>query len=147
MNRNKLTLRITAVVLICVMAMSFAACKKKNPTTESNPSAIGSSEASSITTTTVPTTTLTEYSGPVANSQQVTWEESALEAEKTYYATVTAGEFLNVRKGPGTEYDKVGTLTRGQAVTVVARTSNGWYKTVDGYYVSETYLADSAPSA
>ncbi|MCR4689385.1 MAG: SH3 domain-containing protein [Saccharofermentans sp.] len=129
------------------MAFSLAACKKKTDPSASDASAIASSNASSMTTTTIPTTTLTEYSGPVPNSQQVTWEETALEAEATYYATVTAGEFLNVRKGPGTEYDKVGTLTRGQAVTVVARTSNGWYKTADGYYVSETYLATTAPTA
>lgn len=146
MNRKKITIRLTAVLLVCVMAFSLAACKK-NKTSESDASALNSSEASSITTTTIPTTSLTEYSGPVANTQQVTWEETNLEAEKTLYATVTSGEFLNVRKGPGTEYDKVGTLTRGQVVTVVARTSNGWYKTVDGYYVSETYLAAEAPTA
>ena len=34
----------------------------------------------------------------------------------------------------------VGTLSRGQSIVVVARTSNGWYKTIDGFYASETYL-------
>ena len=34
--------------------------------------------------------------------------------------TITANQ-LNLRKGPGTGYDKIATLTKGHAVTVIGR--------------------------
>ena len=41
---------------------------------------------------------------------------------------------LNVRAGAGTGYKKLGSVTRGEALKVVAE-QNGWYKIVygDGY--------------
>ncbi|MBP5180633.1 MAG: SH3 domain-containing protein [Clostridiales bacterium] len=57
------------------------------------------------------------------------------------YAAVSEGEFLRVRKGPSTEYDIVGTLTRNQQVQVVAVTDSSWYKTIDGFYISSSFLA------
>lgn len=35
---------------------------------------------------------------------------------------------LNVRKGPGTKYAKMGTLSKGAKVEVVSKLSSGWYK-------------------
>ena len=35
---------------------------------------------------------------------------------------------LNVRKGPGTKYAKMGTLSKGAKVEIVSKLSNGWYK-------------------
>jgi len=145
-NRELITGRIIAILLAGTMMAGLSACGSKTAETTAA-SVAASSDASATTTTTVATTVLTEYSGPLANDQEVTWEESPLDAELTLYSTVTAGEFLNVRKGPGTEYNKAGTLTRGQTVVVVARTGTGWYKTSDGFYVSETYLSATAPTA
>lgn len=138
MNSKLSAARITAGMLIGVFALSAVACGKNNkPAIDSVPST-----SSMITTTSsvAPTTTLTMYTGPLTNDQQVTWKETTLDQQVTYYAKVTKGEFLNIRKGPGTEYSKIGTLSRGQSIIVVARTSNGWYKTIDGFYASETYL-------
>ncbi len=136
MNSKMAAARISAGMLIGVMAFSFVACGKKSKPT------IASTTTSEITTTTTtaPTTSLMLYTGPLTNDQQVTWKETTLDQQVTYYAKVTKGEFLNIRKGPGTEYSKIGTLSRGQSIIVVARTSNGWYKTIDGFYASETYL-------
>jgi uncharacterized protein YraI len=143
-NSKLAAARITAGVLVGVMVLSAAACgKKAKPTIASSTT----SELITTTTTTAPTTKLSTYSGPLTNDQQVTWKETTLDQQVTYYAKVTKGEFLNIRKGPGTEYTKVGTLTRGQTIVVVARTSNGWYKTIDGFYASETYLSKKPPTS
>ena len=55
---------------------------------------------------------------------------------QTMYVTART---LNVRKGPGTSYAKVGTLSRGTAVQVVGFSGN-WAKLSNGYYVSTSYL-------
>ena len=63
----------------------------------------------------------------------------------TKYVTANA---LNVRSGPGTNYSKVGSLSKGTEVTVHS-SSNGWAKitssSVSGY-VSEQYLSATKPS-
>ena len=64
----------------------------------------------------------------------------------TKYVTPSNG--LNVRKGPGTSYSKIATLSKGTEVTVYL-TSNGWSKIkangVEGY-VSSEYLSSTKPS-
>ena len=65
---------------------------------------------------------------------------------KTYYST-TSG--LNVRSGPGPSYASKGTLSYGQAVSVVD-SSSYWYKIKfgSGYgYVGSKYLSTSKPSS
>ena len=142
MNRKRFTLALIASMMIGVTCLGLAACKKTEPTETS----VESSEETTTTTTTIPTTTLTEYTGPLTNDEEITWTETQLESPATYYCNVSKGEFLNVRKGPGTKYEKVGTLTRGQSIVVVAKAGGGWYKTQDGFYVSETYLSGTMPN-
>ena len=43
-------------------------------------------------------------------------------------ATMYAQNAVNLRQGPGTEYAKVGNLTKGQQVTVTGQAGNGWYQ-------------------
>lgn len=143
MNRKRFTTALVAAMMVAALCLGVAACKKKPEPSETSES---TSEITTTTTTTVPTTTLTEYSGPMQNTEEMTWSETQLESPQTYYVKVSKGEFLNVRKGPGTKYDKVGTLTRGQSVTVVARSNGIWYKTQDGYFISETYLSGKIPN-
>ncbi|MDE5747040.1 MAG: SH3 domain-containing protein [Acetatifactor sp.] len=52
---------------------------------------------------------------------------------------------VNLRQGPGTEYAKVGNLTKGQQVTVIGQAGNGWYQLDSGAFVSDKYLSDAAP--
>ena len=142
-NRKRFTLALVAAMTIGALCLGIAACGKKPEPTETETE---TSEVTTTTTTTAPTTTLTEYSGPMQNTTEVNWKETALESPATYYVKVSKGEFLNVRSGPGTSYPIVAKLTRGQSVTVVARSNGIWYKTQDGYFISETYLSGKIPN-
>ena len=57
------------------MMAGLSACGSKTAETTAA-SVAASSDASATTTTTVATTVLTEYSGPLANDQEVNMEES-----------------------------------------------------------------------
>lgn len=63
-------------------------------------------------------------------------------------ATVSC-DTLNIRKGPGTNYDKLGTLKKGQSIEVTS-TKNGWYgfkyNSTTGY-VSSSYCKYSGGSS
>lgn len=136
--RKSFTIRLLAISLVTILCLSMTSCEKKAKKTE--PEEETSTSESTIVTTTEPTTSLTEFSGPMTNDEAVTWSETSIEPT-TYYASVSQGEFLRVRKGPGTEYEIAGSLTRNQQIVIVATTSTGWAKTQDGFYTSSTYLS------
>ena len=60
-------------------------------------------------------------------------------------ATKYAKSSVNVRKGPSSDYDRVGGLNTNQQVTVTGQADNGWYRIslngTDGF-VSNNYLVD-----
>ena len=137
--------RIISVACLIAAVGAFAACKKEDTTPETSFADITPTPIP-VETTTTPTTTIPVYSGPLPSSDiAVTWGETVLDSPVIMYAAVSEGEFLRVRKGPSTEYDIVGTLTRNQQVQIVAVTDSSWYKTSDGFYISATYLTQ-APS-
>lgn len=104
--------------------------KKKSVTPTPEPE----NDSSSVASTPVPTSTPTPK--PAV-------EETACDG--TYYSV---GE-VNVRSGPDTSYSAQRKLSYNEAVTVVAKTSNGWYKLSDGGYVKSSLLSstdfESAP--
>ena len=60
--------------------------------------------------------------------------------------TMYAKSSVNVRKGPGTSYEKIGSLTTNQKVTITGKASNGWYEidyNGDNGYVSSSYLSET----
>lgn len=66
--------------------------------------------------------------------------------EEIVYATSE----VNVRIGPGTEYEKIGVLEWGDSVTRIGKSSNDWSKVIyDNHeaYVSSKYLSTSKPKA
>ena len=135
--------RIISAVCALTVIMAFAACKKGDDTTETSFAELTPTPIP-VETTTTPTTTIPVYSGPLPSSDiAVTWAETELDTPVIMYAAVSEGEFLRVRKGPSTEYDIVGTLTRNQQVQIVAVTDSSWYKTADGFYISSTYLTQT----
>ncbi len=77
--------------------------------------------------------------------------DAATNPEQTTYtvtemsATMYAVNAVNLRHGPGTEYAKVGNLTKGQQVAVTGQAGNGWYQLDNGAFVSNKYLSDTAP--
>ena len=65
-----------------------------------------------------------------------------VEAEPVYVQVTTS--VLNVRSGPGTSYDKVGSVRSGQILKATAE--NGWYK-IDSGYISAEYVKEVDASA
>ena len=66
--------------------------------------------------------------------------------EEEYSGDFYAKGEINVRSGPGTEYPVTKTLPAGSGITVVARTSNGWYRTAVGSYVSADVCTSTPPA-
>lgn len=78
-------------------------------------------------------------------------EEKMPDGEKVTYRAevVTENSPLNVRSGPGTQYDKIGKLPRGEIVDVMVECPNGWrYIDDDGDqgYVDGRYLKPLPPA-
>jgi hypothetical protein len=65
--------------------------------------------------------------------------EAAPEAPKHRTGTVKVTSTLNIRSGPGTNYDRAGSLTNGTKVTIVEE-KNGWGKLLQGGWVSLDYI-------
>ena len=131
--------KILCITLTAVMLLGMCGCGKKKDTKESDETDPAPTPIP-VATTESTAAPITTYSGPLTiETLDVTWSEEEI-TETTLYVAVSEGEFLSVRLGPSTEYDVVVRLSRNQTVTVVAQTSDGWYRTFDGYYVSGTYL-------
>lgn len=48
--------------------------------------------------------------------------------DSKYTATGTINTMVSMRKGPGTSYTRLATLKKGTKVSIVAKSSNSWYK-------------------
>lgn len=78
-------------------------------------------------------------------SEEVPEETTPAYTVEPMSAKMYAQRSVNVRKGPGTEYDRVGSLTTNQEVTVTGKASTGWYEISyngDVAYVSNNYLGN-----
>jgi uncharacterized protein YraI len=82
--------------------------------------------------TAAPTATPTPTTAPVTETA-----ESA-----TYYVTAQ----VNIRSGPGTAYDVVDSLERGDSIQVTASTSNGWKKVGENRYLTASFVSKTPPS-
>ena len=98
-------------------------------------------------TTAAETTVQTTVQTTEAATEATTAETAEKITEKELYITVYATTTINVRSGPGTEYDVVKNVFAGDAIDVVAETSNGWYKTYNGNYVKKEYTTETKPQA
>ncbi|WP_341478373.1 SH3 domain-containing protein [Clostridium perfringens] len=80
------------------------------------------------------------------NGGSTSSEGSSSSADISYTATgevINVQSFLNVRKGPGTNYDSIGQLHQGEIVNIVAKNEK-WYKIKYGSgnaYVNFDYIA------
>lgn len=94
--------------------------------------------------------TETEITTETATAEVETEEETVEEKEKIEYtvtqveeASMYATTAVNVRQGPSTDFERVGSLTQGQEVKVTGEASTGWYEIAYGEekgYVSDQYL-------
>ena len=75
---------------------------------------------------------------PAEESQAETAAETTAadpNAVEVYYASVYASSDINLRSGPGTEYEIVRVIHVGEGIDVTGRTASGWYRTYSGNYV------------
>ena len=88
---------------------------------------------------------------PVVAEAGTELEETTVEEKEEIEYTVTqveevsmyAATEVNVRKGPSTDFERVGALKTGQEVKVTGEASTGWYEITYGeekVYVSNKYL-------
>lgn len=140
--------RLTKTILICSLLVAgvvmLGACSKKSPAATTTTTAVNATTTIAAVTT-APTPAVPAISGTLAANavgETPTWVETPIDPAKTMYVKVES-DFLKIRKGPGKEFDQIGSLTNGMAVTVVAKTDNNWYKLQDGYYVSADYVTET----
>lgn len=141
MKRSSLALKIGTLAVISVMALSMTACggsKKKTKSTD----AASTEDTTTAATTAVTTTTIPTYSGPSTNDIEISWTEVEIEGGSTVKYVNCTEDYINVRKGPGIDYEVVAKLANNMQVVVVA-TSGDWYKTQDGYYISAGLVSDT----
>jgi len=136
---------MTQTILICTLVVggifTLASCGKEGTTATTTKTSDTTKTA--VTTVAVTTASLPTISGTLAtNDMPATWTETAVDPAKTMYVKVES-DYLKIRKGPGTDYEQIGTLTNGMTVTVIAKTDTNWYKLQDGYYVSGDYLTEA----
>lgn len=111
------------------------------PVTE--PPATAAPETTAVTTTEA--TTAATLPETVGTTESVEPEFTVEEISKTLYARISS----NVRSGPSVDYDKVGSLREGQAVTANGRASTGWYRIEfkgGTAYVSDTCVTEEKPA-
>ena len=79
--------------------------------------------------------------------QETTVPETSAQADSKQ--GIITGGTINVRKGPGTEYDRITQVATGKVVTILG-TENGWYHIQFGNttgYVLGDYLREYVPGA
>lgn len=136
----------------------YAMTVAEAPDTEPEPETIFStSETEGSATTPLQTEAITTSEAPdsaetiVSATTSVSFETTVT---TTFVLTPVSGDMyavsdVNVRCGPGAEYDRVGHLNRGDRVEVVGLSDNGWYeiKFKDGeYFVKDGYLNSEKPA-
>ena len=104
-------------------------------------SAAESGPAAQAETTPEVTPVTTEAQAPAEQPQAPEYDVTAISA--TMYVKNT----VNLRQGPGSSYAKVGSLNKGEQVTVTGQAANGWYQLDSGAFVSNKYLDSTAPAA
>lgn len=107
-------------------------------TVVSTPSATGETSATSETSESSETSATESTTQATQSNETIT--------EKELYLVVYATTTINVRTGPGTDYDVVKSVFAGDQIDVVAITSNGWYKTYNGNYVKADLTTESEPT-
>ena len=116
-----------------------------------------STSASTSASTTNTKSSLSEQSTeqiqtPVQEAEPETYEVEPYEVEIVEEQEMYATEACNLREGPSSDdYNKIGSLSKGEAVEVVGivKQYKGntvlWYQTSTGAYVNGAYISDSLP--
>ena len=135
-----------------ISLLSLTACSNQATTSEPEPQTETISteaETETETETTETETTETETEATKADEQLQSEAEQTPSEESNYTvtpmtATMYAQQAVNLRQGPGTTYDKTGSLSTNQSVEVTGYTevaSGKWYQLSNGSFVSSKYLS------
>ena len=85
---------------------------------------------------------VTIVSASANSASQNSAEEKKEEVDNNIYAEVT-GDTVNIRRGAGTDYERLGSASKGETFILEAVLSNGWsrvqYKTGQGF-ISNDFL-------
>ena len=137
-----------------ISLLSLTACSNQATTSEPEPqtetiSTEVETEKETETTSLEEETTETETEATKAD-EQLQSEAGQTTSEESNYtitpmtATLYAQQAVNLRQGPGTNYDKTGSLSMNQSVEVTGYTdvaSGKWYQLSNGSFVSSKYLS------
>ena len=146
-----------------ISLLSLTACSNQATTSEPEPQTEQisteadteqiSTESETETTSLEEETTETETESKA--DEQLQSEAGQTTSEESNYtvtpmtATLYAQQAVNLRQGPGTNYDKTGSLSTNQSVEVTGYTdvaSGKWYQLSNGSFVSSKYLKDTQVS-
>ncbi|MCI5873971.1 MAG: SH3 domain-containing protein [Clostridiales bacterium] len=154
MKKNTLTTLGIMVLSITMLASTVTGCGDKET---SEVPATELIEATETTEVSEPETELvteaTEAVEPETETEVTEIAEAQEEADytvKDMSATKYAKQSVNVRKGPSTEFEQLGSLSTNQKVTVTGQADTGWYRIdYNGKvgYVSDKYLSDQKVTA
>ena len=153
-NNTALKKVISLLLVICMMA-SFTGCTagEADPTGPFLPEAtVAPTEAATEPFVEAPeTTTPTEEATAPAIVEPATAPADIPEVIFTNVdETVYAISSVNIRSGPGTDYEIVGSLSYGQSILRTGIGSNGWSRVDhndENAYISSSYLSTTAPAS
>ena len=151
---GKKFLCLVALLLLVTGCGKTEATSNNTVVSESETVMIAEAETEIVTEITTETENETETEAETETETETVTEtetEEMTETEVEIEYTVTPMEevsmyavsAVNVRKGPSTDFDRVGALRHGQEIKVVGEASTGWYEIVYGEekaYVSNKYL-------
>ncbi|MBO4426820.1 MAG: SH3 domain-containing protein [Clostridiales bacterium] len=140
--------RGTSEQIVLAAVADPAAVVPEPSETEATESSVVETEATTETAAVSETseTSETSESETEETTKATTAATTAAITESDLQLAVYATTVLNVRSGPGTGYDVVKQVNPGDQIDVVAVTSNGWYKTYNGNYVSADLTTQTPPT-
>ena len=148
---------LLSILLVCAMTMAGCGCTSADVTENAD---VTETEMAADAVVIMPVAEETEKNTEAVENEFAEVTEVAEEmelAEETecgenaaftvtaMSATKYAKSSVNVRKGPSADYEKIGTLSTNQKVTVTGQADTGWYQIeLNGEvaYVSNNYLVD-----
>ncbi len=160
-KKNKFLLITLLVVCLALGCVEATVCSPTTEPTETNnvqntiPSFMSHPTTNPTTATTAPPETTSppasEATQPPTTLPAPTETKEPTPTEPAYTPVneiVYANHNVNIRIGPGTEYEKVGSLKYGEAIQRIGIGENGWSKVIyhdEIRYISSNYLTTEKP--
>ena len=118
-----------------------------SPTAMATPTAMPTPTATPLNNMVVSTPPMAATPSPIPSPSASPSPYNISAVNETVYLT---GVGVNIRKGPGTDFDVVGTASTGATYTRTGRVSNGWSRiSYNGgeAYINDSYLSTTQPTA